>query len=53
MDTNHPTRCPSMTNLLRARRGPQSIPCSTLSNNHYTPSHTSSYILNHNHSTYG
>ena len=24
----------------------------TLSNNHYTPSHTFSYILTHNHSTY-
>ena len=23
MDTNHPTRCPSMTNLLRGRRAPQ------------------------------
>ena len=29
------------------------LPCSTLSNNHYTPSHTSSYILTHNHTTYG
>ena len=28
-------------------------PCSTLSNNHYTPSHTSRDILTHNHSTYG
>ena len=23
MDTNHPTRCPSITNLLRAHRAPQ------------------------------
>ena len=29
------------------------LPCTTLSNNHYTPSSTSSYILAQNHSTYG
>ena len=41
-----------MTNLLRAPERLR-LPCGTLSNNHYTPSQTSSYIVTHNHSTYG
>ena len=46
MDTDHLTRRPSRTHLWRAL-------CSILSKNHHTPSHTSSYILNHTLYTYG
>ena len=36
MSRIHPMRYPSMTNILRARQAPRP-PCSTLSNNNYTP----------------
>ena len=39
-----------MTNLLTARRAPQ---ITLQYPHHYTPSHTPSYILTHNHSTNG
>ena len=52
MDRNHPTTCPSMTNLLRARRAPQiTLQYPLQQALHSKPQ--ISYILTPNQSTYG
>ena len=49
-----PSSCNVKGGIPSSRRYlPTYLPCNTLSNNHYIPSHTSSYILTHIHSTYG